>query len=131
LNLFSCPSCHSDNRRGVRYCTQCGFRLQPDQHHNSRLVVLHGDSKGEVFELISSYNTIGRDPENHVILMDEKISKQHAAIVYDESDFWIEDLQSRNGVYLNGQSISSRERLSDGKLIKIGMTIMRFERQKR
>ena len=122
-----CPSCDFENRVDSRYCTQCGTKLQSSEASAPRLVVLQEDEKKEVFTLSSIKSIIGREVENDVMIDDEKISRRHAIIYHDEGEYWIEDLNSKNGVYLNGKKITGRERLVDGYLLKLGTTMLRFE----
>jgi sigma-B regulation protein RsbU (phosphoserine phosphatase) len=48
---------------------------------------------------------IGRQGDNHLVLRDNRISRSHARIVAENGDYFLEDLNSRQGVYLNGQRI--------------------------
>ena len=125
-----CTSCQNKNRSGVRFCTQCGHRLIEQVSAGPRLVLLHGENKGDIFELTQNRTFIGREVNNHISISDEKMSKKHAAIVSKDDAYWIEDLHSKNGVYVNGQLISQLRKLSDGNLIKLGYTIFRFESKK-
>lgn len=122
-----CNACGRHNRQGLRFCTECGTRLQEKPKSGPRLVMLYGEGNEVVFPIHQNRTTIGRDITNHIILRDEKISKQHAAIVKEAEAYWIADLKSRNGVFVNGQQVSDRKRLMDGNLIKLGFTIFRFE----
>jgi pSer/pThr/pTyr-binding forkhead associated (FHA) protein len=89
--------------------------------------MLHGAPEKAVYVLDVERSTMGRDAENSVVLGDQQISKQHAAITTHGGSYWIEDLESRNGVYVNGKRVKERQQLSDGNLIKLGSTILRFE----
>jgi type VI secretion system FHA domain protein len=51
--------------------------------------------------------TIGRAPGNDWVLADPYVSGRHAAIEFREGEFFIEDLNSRNGVFVNGQRLES------------------------
>lgn len=46
-------------------------------------------------------NRIGADPENDVVLGDHYVSGQHAFLKWDGSEWWLEDLNSRNGTRIN------------------------------
>jgi len=70
--------------------------------------------------------TIGRDLDNLIQLPNERISKHHA-VVSRTGDVWVmEDLQSRNGVYVNG-SKTERAELKDRDMVKIGPYEFYFE----
>jgi pSer/pThr/pTyr-binding forkhead associated (FHA) protein len=70
--------------------------------------------------------TIGREADNLIQLPHEKISKHHAAILQAGAGWLIEDFQSTNGVFVNGQRIERRQ-LKDGDRIKIGAYEFYFE----
>ncbi len=69
---------------------------------------------------------IGRKPENDLVLNDPDVSGKHARVRWDQSAFLLEDMQSRNGTFLNGIRISSPARLASGALIKVGSTQIQF-----
>ncbi len=64
--------------------------------------------------------TLGRSPENDVVLSDRGISKQHLQLVGSGNEWKLEDRGSRNGVILNGRRITGAESLTDGDLIRVG-----------
>ena len=49
--------------------------------------------------------TIGRHPDCDIIIDDASVSRQHARIDSDNGVYYIEDLNSRNGTFLNNESI--------------------------
>jgi class 3 adenylate cyclase len=53
---------------------------------------------------------------------DEFISHCHARVIRTGDQFWVEDLQSANGTFLNGKKIFSRKRLAPGDVIRVGYT---------
>lgn len=69
---------------------------------------------------LGKYTTIGRSNNNKIIIKDPYISKNHLKIVEDEGMFFLEDLNSANGTYLNGERILDVVRLKNGDRIKIG-----------
>ncbi len=127
MNKKLCPSCRHTNPADNYFCTQCGSRLYSDNQNRARLCIIYGEPKGATFLLRERHNTIGRDGRNFIVLGDEQISNKHAAIYFDDGSYWIEDYNSKNGVYLNGMRITKRERLLDHSIIKLGSTILRFE----
>src|SRR5262245_55758775 len=65
--------------------------------------------------------SIGRAPSNQVVLPDDKVSRRHAVIhAQDVDEFWLVDLGSSNGTYLNGRRVSQPSRLWDQDRIEIG-----------
>lgn len=63
---------------------------------------------------------IGRSRNCAISLDEELISREHAAILNEESGLWLQDLGSRNGTRLNGQRIVDRQKLSDGDTVSLG-----------
>lgn len=62
---------------------------------------------------------IGRQGENNLVLRDNRISRSHARISAQNGDYVIEDLDSRHGVFVNGQRVK-RQRLKEGDRIDFG-----------
>lgn len=63
---------------------------------------------------------IGRGEESHVFLPDYRLSRRHAEVEQRIDGFYIVDLGSTNGTFLNGQRVVGERRLSDGDLISLG-----------
>ena len=122
-----CPYCRHKNRNENRFCTQCGAQLVFTDFKGGRLVMLHGDRPNMSFALIHEKLSIGRDQSNSISLNDMQVSRHHAIIINKNDEFWIEDQNSRNGVFVNGKKITDRIRLFHGCIIKLGTTIFRFE----
>jgi class 3 adenylate cyclase len=65
--------------------------------------------------------SLGRAVGNDVVLVDDRVSRRHATIhAQGEHEFWLVDLGSRNGTYLNGRRVSQPTRLRDRDRIQIG-----------
>ncbi len=64
--------------------------------------------------------TIGRDPDNVVVLDDVQISRQHLRIFQKDNDLFIEDLRSTNGTMLNGKAVKKIQKLKNGDLVTLG-----------
>ena len=121
-----CSSCDHKNVASNYFCTQCGSKFRGITEENSRLCIVNGEPSGAVFLLKRGRNPIGRDGGNVIVLSDQQISNKHATVLYEEGGFWIEDRQSKNGVYLDGQRIG-RALLKDGSVIRLGSTVLRFD----
>jgi pSer/pThr/pTyr-binding forkhead associated (FHA) protein len=82
------------------------------------------------FELSAAETLIGRNPGTDITLLDEGISREHAIILYDESEdsYVVEDLQSTNGTQVNGKRVRSVA-LSDGDELRVGRTLFQFLRE--
>jgi pSer/pThr/pTyr-binding forkhead associated (FHA) protein len=84
----------------------------PEKSRRARLFSKVGETRGARFE-IAGEATIGRNPENAVVLEPSLVSSRHARISYDseQDSFVLEDLGSLNGTALDGHVVTGRERL--------------------
>jgi pSer/pThr/pTyr-binding forkhead associated (FHA) protein len=82
--------------------------------------IMNGPQEGMRIELLDAQELIlGRDPSADIILEDDLVSRRHAKIRRDWSGTHVEDLQSRNGVLVNGKLTPYRT-LKDRDEVKIG-----------
>lgn len=65
---------------------------------------------------------IGRQPDNQLVLRDNRVSRVHARIVRDGDEFAVEDLGSRAGVFINGIRLQTRARLRNADVVTFGFT---------
>lgn len=63
---------------------------------------------------------IGRDPACDFVLEDATISARHARLSYRLAQWWIEDLHSTNGTFLNQENITGATVLTDGDEVRCG-----------
>jgi pSer/pThr/pTyr-binding forkhead associated (FHA) protein len=87
--------------------------------------VLQGPLAGEIFPLIDDVTTIGSMKGNTIIIQDGSVSRRHAAIKIDQMRYEVADMNSTNGVLVNGQKIH-KIFLRDGDRIQIGSTEIVF-----
>ncbi|MEW6302299.1 MAG: LuxR C-terminal-related transcriptional regulator [Verrucomicrobiota bacterium] len=74
--------------------------------------------------------TIGRGPANQVVLHSPAVSRRHAVIYgSDKLGYWIMDLASRNGVYVNEARVQSTAALQDKDVVKVGTYSLIFYRK--
>lgn len=85
-----------------------------------------GDKLVGKFSMKSSPCVVGRDPSNGVHIDNIGVSRQHCQFIYDGSKFYVEDMGSSNGTYLNNQKIT-RQEVTDGDAVTIGKFILLFE----
>jgi pSer/pThr/pTyr-binding forkhead associated (FHA) protein len=99
-----------------------------------KLRITEGPLAGGSFRNWESPLTIGRGLSNNVVLVDDAISTAHAQVVQEGNDYFIEDLKSSNGTFLDGVKVQ-KNKLSNGQKIKLGVSTLVFEmvdlRQKR
>ncbi|TXD39381.1 FHA domain-containing protein [Lujinxingia vulgaris] len=71
--------------------------------------------------------TIGRMKGNDIVLPKGNVSKQHTRIVLRDSAFFIVDLKSTNGTYVNGRKVTAEQSVSEADKIYIGDFILQVE----
>lgn len=64
--------------------------------------------------------TIGRNPTCDCVIEDETVSAQHTRLIFRHNQWWIDDLASTNGTFLNGQRIAALTVLTSGDQVRIG-----------
>jgi len=92
----------------------------------ANLSILNGQRSGETFELLSTQIQLGRDSFCDVVLPTRSVSRQHARILREPDGFYIEDLNSLNGTYINGRRITRRTRLTDRDQIRLFDVLLEF-----
>jgi pSer/pThr/pTyr-binding forkhead associated (FHA) protein len=98
------------------------LEARPPQNLQIVIRVLEGNEKGMDFPVKDSPTFIGRDRLAGVPISDPKVSRQHATIFFEKSQFNLKDLGSTNGTFLNGNQITETP-LQDGDMLQIGDTI--------
>ena len=92
------------------------------------LVALTGQQKGEDFRVRDGQNTIGSAPDADIVLHDSAISGKHASLRYKDHKFFLTDLDSSNGTFLNDQTEPlAREELKDNDIVKMGDVSLKFK----
>jgi pSer/pThr/pTyr-binding forkhead associated (FHA) protein len=99
-----------------------------------RLIVLASPSGepvvGAVFAL-DAVTTIGRDVNNAVVIEDPFASSEHCALTFRGRAWFVEDLGSTNGTFLNGNQVDGTAPMSYGDEIQVGEVRLRLERGRR
>ena len=88
------------------------------------LRIIRGEKTGTLFP-VQKEMTIGRASNNGIVLKEPKISRQHAVIRKKGNRYAIEDLQSSNGLYVNGARVIEHF-LHDGDEVQIGDFVLKF-----
>jgi hypothetical protein len=92
------------------------------------LVALTGEQKGEDFRIRDGQNVIGSSPDADIVLRDATISGKHASLRYKDQKFYLTDLDSTNGTYLNNSPTPiAREELKDNDEVRIGEVALKFK----
>jgi len=95
------------------------------------LVSFDRRSDGEDFRILSGENIIGAAPNSSVRIDVDTVSSRHAVISYRDGNFYIKDLGSTNGTFVNGVRIDREVLLKDGDNITFGTfntTFVRFKK---
>ncbi len=149
-----CPECGFSNAEGAHYCSKCGAFLgvaeAPKEsttatyrvgetgelipveleevvaQEGAALVIRSGGGRvGESFPLQGERLTIGRRPDSDVFLDDVTVSRDHALLVTRQGGYFLDDLGSLNGTYVNRSRIES-QRLEDGDELQVGKYKLTF-----
>ncbi len=85
---------------------------------------------GTRFDLNGS-TSVGRSPDNQLVLDDNQVSRRHALIqAQGEGEYWLVDLGSANGSYLNGRRIAQPVELKAGDQITLSASTLKFGTEK-
>lgn len=99
-----------------------------------RLIVLASPA-GEPAEgstlVLDAITTIGRDVNNAIVIDDQFASSQHAVLTFRGRTWYVEDLNSTNGTFVNGQPVEGVAPIGFGDELQIGQVRLRLERPRR
>jgi len=143
-----CTHCGHENPAGAKFCGNCGRPLTPlgdtttgamhfDQpaepvdpadagidtaeleSGTALLVGVRGPNRGAKFLLDRDVVTVGRHPDSDIFLDDITVSRRHAEFRRDANRFWVHDVGSLNGTYVNGDRADD-QLLNSGDEVQIG-----------
>ncbi len=87
---------------------------------NPQLKVLEGELEGARFEVTEAGMVIGRGEDCLIRLSEPGVSREHARVFLHNAGVWVQDLGSRNGVFVKSTRISRAKQLSPGTTFKVG-----------
>jgi hypothetical protein len=90
----------------------------------ARLIITHQGTVIKEYDLSKEKVTVGRKPSNDIVLDDPTVSGVHAAFLHMQYTY-IEDLNSTNGIKLNGKKVNKRQ-LNHGDMVQIGQHEFKF-----
>ena len=73
------------------------------------------------FAVAKASATIGRGQENTIRLDDLSVSRRHARIAYRQGGYWLSDLGSMGGTWVDGTRLNAPRRIAAGEVIDIGL----------
>lgn len=92
----------------------------------AKLVCVSGPLEGATFDITRHGLQFGREMHNDVVLLDDSSSKDHARIDYEGKRFYLSDLGSSNGSFVQGRRIT-RVELMNGHVIRVGLSTFSFD----
>jgi pSer/pThr/pTyr-binding forkhead associated (FHA) protein len=90
------------------------------------LEVARGPFAGKMFRVERQVCAVGRGEHNDVRLNDASVSSSHATLLLKRGTWYVVDLQSANGTYVDGYRVATERALADGGSVRVGDIVMRF-----
>ncbi len=87
--------------------------------------VIRGNDQGTKFEIKSDHLEVGREAGNEIQFHDSEVSRSHAELIREGQRYFLRDLGSSNGTFVNGTRITRHE-LSSGDQVQMGKTLVLF-----
>jgi hypothetical protein len=105
-----------------RSLRQVECQLEASRTQHGYLTRQSQDRPGAVNERfpLRAITSLGRSAGNSVVVNDDFASGEHARIILEDGQWWLEDRGSKNGTSLNLAAINRRTKLADGDVIGIG-----------
>jgi pSer/pThr/pTyr-binding forkhead associated (FHA) protein len=88
------------------------------------LLIQADDESPQLTNFSQAEITIGRDPACECLLRDDAVSTHHARLAYHHSQWWVEDLGSKNGTKLNSEVLTNPTVVISGDKIYCGHTTL-------
>ena len=145
-----CTKCGHKNPEDAHFCANCGSSLQEEatmsfmpmeveeeaeevaglpqselETGQALLVVQRGPNAGSKFLIDKDITTAGRHPESDIFLDDVTVSRRHAEFRREDGKFFVSDVGSLNGTYVNRKRVESTE-LASGDELQIGKFKLTF-----
>lgn len=79
-----------------------------------------------LYNLKKATTKIGRLSDNDIVMTDDRVSRYHAEIMIKDNKYIVQDLNSSNGIKVNGKTVSNKK-LKDNARIDIGRMILTFK----
>jgi phosphoserine phosphatase RsbU/P len=90
-------------------------------------LMLLKDGEAIGYQLAEEVTVLGRAPECQIQLDSNMVSRRHAQVTRDKDSYFVEDLGSGNGTFVNGKRIQERTQLNANDRLKLGPILLRFE----
>lgn len=93
----------------------------------AKLVILSASMAGRSHELKVDKTTIGRVEDNTFPIAESSVSSHHCEILLRGADVVVNDLNSTNGTFINGDKISGEAILKPGQILRLGQIELRLD----
>jgi len=93
------------------------------QGENPVLIIHEGERAGQRWTMQNDILVVGRGTECDLVLPERQVSREHIKIKLIEGQYVIEDLDSKNGTWVNGQQLKGERPLSDGDEVHIALAV--------
>jgi pSer/pThr/pTyr-binding forkhead associated (FHA) protein len=113
------------SRRGAR---KGGAAAEPAMPPGPSAVVIHSEGAKPRTVAVSGNMVMGRAPECELALEDTFVSQQHARLFAKNGSWYVEDLGSTNGTFVNDQRLGAPAMVQPGDRVRVGTTIMELRR---
>ena len=92
------------------------------------VIITSGEQKGDYYPLGRRTSVIGRAEMLPIQILDDLVSRKHLQIrfVEEEGKYYVMDMKSRHGVFVNGGRIAEETGLTEGDEVMIGRTTLLF-----
>lgn len=102
-------------------------REEAQARSEAYVVVIAGPHTGKMYKLDRGETVMGRSSKVDLQLQDVGVSRNHARLTRVGDKVYVEDLQSANGTFLNGEKLTVARQLADGDKITLGSTtVLKF-----
>lgn len=85
-----------------------------------KLEIRRPDHAPDIFEIGFGVYPVGSEKSNKIIIPDRNVDSRHAILIFYKDGFFVEDLNSKGGTYINGVRLEGRASYSPGQAIRIG-----------
>lgn len=99
-----------------------------EESQPSHLRIRYTDPDGKITELLLANQpiTVGRSPDADIITLDERASRMHCSVRIWDGEYYVKDLKSKNGTYLNQQKVEMAK-IKPGDKVRLGNSILHID----
>jgi pSer/pThr/pTyr-binding forkhead associated (FHA) protein len=102
------------------------FRSFLGEMNMASLIITTGAQKGNFYPLGKRTTVVGRDEGLLVQILDNKVSRKHMQVRFENDKYYVNDMNSKHGVFINNRRIDEQTELREHDYITLGETILLF-----